>query len=84
MTLPISNASGERSFSALKRLKNYVRNKISENMLNYLSTIYIENELLNSLNCELIIEKFAKKKCRKKTHNYNVSNYYYIIYIIVL
>lgn len=30
LTIPICNASGERSFSVLKRVKNYLRNSLSQ------------------------------------------------------
>ena len=37
VTLPVTNATGERSFSALKYLKNYLRSKMSEERLNGLA-----------------------------------------------
>jgi hypothetical protein len=37
VTLPVSNATGERSFSTLRRLKTYLRNSTSQNRLNGLA-----------------------------------------------
>lgn len=66
-TIPISNASGERSFSVLKRVKNYLRNSLSQAHLTQLSILTIENELTGSLDYDniIIITKFAKTKARK-------------------
>ena len=50
LTIPASNAFGERSFSVLKRVKTYLRNSMSNDKLKNLSLLYIENDILNSIN----------------------------------
>nr|XP_016850957.1 PREDICTED: zinc finger MYM-type protein 1-like [Anolis carolinensis] len=42
LTLPISVASGERSFSKLKLIKNYLRSTVSQERLSGLATLAIE------------------------------------------
>ena len=49
MSLPATSASVERSFSALKRIKNLARNTTCQPRLNNVSTISIEKELVKSL-----------------------------------
>ena len=49
LTLPISVASGERSFSKLKLIKNYLRSTMSQDRLIDLSIISIENNIMNSI-----------------------------------
>lgn len=66
LTAPVSVASGERSFSKLKLIKNYLRNSMSQNRLNGLAIISIENEVANSIGYDDIIEEFATSKARKK------------------
>ncbi|CAI6368814.1 unnamed protein product [Macrosiphum euphorbiae] len=66
LTIPITSASAERSFSKLKIIKNYPRNTISQKRLTELATIAIENETANTLNFMDVIELFASKKSRKK------------------
>ncbi|XP_049293555.1 zinc finger MYM-type protein 1-like [Anopheles funestus] len=66
LTIPISNASGERSFSVLKRVKNYLRNSMGESKLNSLAMLYIEQDLMDELDTEKIMEEFARKKSRRK------------------
>lgn len=66
LTLPVSNASGERSFSVLKRVKNYLRNSMLQDKTSSLSMIFIESEVVNTLDYEEIIDLFAKQKARRK------------------
>lgn len=66
LTLPVSNASGERSFSALKRVKNYLRSTLSQVRLNNLAILYIECNSLSSVNYDEVIDNFAAAKARQK------------------
>lgn len=63
----VTNCSGERSFSALKRVKNYLRSNLSHSKLSNLAIMAIESNLLNELDFMEIIEIFAANKSRKKT-----------------
>jgi len=65
LTLPICNASGERTFSVLKRVKNYLRNSLSQSHLTSLSMMFIENDVVQKLDYELLIDNFSKQKSRK-------------------
>lgn len=65
LTLPVSVASGERSFSKLKIIKNYLRSATSQERLSGLATLAIENDILNSLDTDTILRDFAKIKARK-------------------
>ncbi len=49
LTIPATTVSVERSFSALKRLKTYSRNRTGQGRLSSLSTIAIEKERLLKL-----------------------------------
>ncbi|KAK7909674.1 hypothetical protein WMY93_014358 [Mugilogobius chulae] len=70
LTIPATTASVERSFSALKRLKTYSRNKTDQGRLSSLATISIERERLVKLqrNKEAFYDKvtdlFAQKERR--------------------
>lgn len=65
LTSPVSVATGERSFSKLKIIKNYLRNSMSQERLNGLAIISIEHEIAGSIQYEDIIEEFAPSKARK-------------------
>lgn len=58
VTLPVSTASSERSFSTLKRLKSYLRNSTSENRLTGLALMSIHRSI--TIDTEEVINNFAK------------------------
>lgn len=67
LCIPATNCAGERSFSCLRRVKNYLRTSTSDRRLNSLSLLCIEANTTKSLSYEDIINEFAIKKSRKKT-----------------
>lgn len=65
LTLPVTVASGERSFSKLKLIKNFLRSTMSQERLTNLATISIEHEICQNLDISNIIDDFASKKARR-------------------
>lgn len=61
LTISVTVASVERSFSQLKLLKTYMRSTMLQDRLNGLAMIAIENELLESVEFEDLIDDFASK-----------------------
>jgi hypothetical protein len=61
----IANRSGERSFSALKKVKNFLRSTIGQQRNDSFSPLAVESELMNSINYDDIIDRFAKSKARR-------------------
>ena len=61
----ISNCSGERSFSALKRVKNHLRSSMGQKRFNSLALLCIENDILQKIDTDDIIKSFALSKSRK-------------------
>ena len=62
-----SNSCGERSFSVLNRLKDYLRSTMGEERLSTLAAFISNFELMSALDFEAIIDEFASLKARKKT-----------------
>lgn len=65
LTIPITSASAERSFSKLKLIKSYLRNFMSQQRLTGLATLSIEKDISEKSNYESIIQNFATEKSRK-------------------
>lgn len=65
LSLMITNCSGERSFSTLKRVKNELRNTMGQDRLNSLTLMNIESGLLREIDLNNVISKFANTKSRK-------------------
>ncbi|KYN30170.1 hypothetical protein ALC57_00366 [Trachymyrmex cornetzi] len=66
LSLMVTNCSGERLFSGLKRLKNELRTTMLQEKLSDLAILCIEAEKLRTLSFDNIIDDFAKLKSRKK------------------
>lgn len=65
LTLPVTAATGERSFSKLKIIKNYLRSQMSQDRLVGLAMISIEKELAYNMDMEEVVSDFANAKARK-------------------
>jgi len=57
ITLPVTTATSERSFSTLKRLKTYLRNTTGQSRLNGLALMNIHRDIPLSIN--QIIDEFS-------------------------
>lgn len=62
----ITNCMGERSFSKLNLIKEELRSTMSQKLLNSLSLMSIEHEILSGLDYENVIENFGNEKAWKK------------------
>jgi len=65
LILPVSTASVERAFSAVKIIKTKLRNKINNVWLNDLMICNTEREIFKSLDDVGIIRTFTGKRSRK-------------------
>lgn len=64
LTLPVSVASAERSFSKLKLIKNYLRSTMSQHRLSSLAILAIERVRAKIIDINYVIDQFAKAKAR--------------------
>ncbi|XP_054276742.1 52 kDa repressor of the inhibitor of the protein kinase-like [Macrosteles quadrilineatus] len=65
LTMPVSVASCERSFSKLKIIKNYLRSSMCETRLTNLAILSIEYDRASKIDFNEVINKFALVKARK-------------------
>ena len=65
LSIYVTVASSERCFSKLKLLKTYLCSTITQERLNVLVTIAVENDILEEINYEDIIEDFISKNTRR-------------------
>ena len=59
LTIPVTVATAERSFSKLKLIKTYLRSKMHQERLYHLSIISIENAEAVALDKKCLVQKFA-------------------------
>ena len=67
LTVPVTVASAERSFSKLKLLKNYLRSTMSQERLNGLAMCCIEKNILDDIDLDVIINDFASRSARRSS-----------------
>ncbi|XP_039142002.1 LOW QUALITY PROTEIN: zinc finger MYM-type protein 1-like [Dioscorea cayenensis subsp. rotundata] len=63
--LPVATASVERTFSAMKIVKNRLRNRMGDNLMNDCLVTYIERDIFNNIDNETIIQRFQNMKSRR-------------------
>lgn len=61
LSMPISAASAERSFSNLRRLKAWLRTTMTQKRLTHLALLTIHKDLLEKLDMNAIISNFIQK-----------------------
>lgn len=66
LTIPVTVASAERSFSKLKLLKNYLRSTMSQERLNGLAMCTIEKDILDDINLDTVLEDFASRNAHRR------------------
>ena len=67
LTIPVSNASCERSFSSLNRIKTNIRNSMSQSRTSDLAVISINRDLSNQLKLSplSVVDEMAKAADRR-------------------
>ncbi len=60
LTLPCSSAEAERSFSAMRRLKTYLRGTMSQDRLNNLAILHVHRDLVQAVDMRLVANDFVK------------------------
>lgn len=66
LVMPATNAISERSFSALKRVKTYLRSTIKDNRLNHLRFLHVHKDKRDALDFILIANAFVRESNNRK------------------
>ena len=62
LVMPASNATSERSFSALRRIKSYLRSTMTQQRLNSLMILHVHKDKTDSLNLDHVANEFVDRK----------------------
>uniref|UniRef100_A0A1X7UJM6 HAT C-terminal dimerisation domain-containing protein n=1 Tax=Amphimedon queenslandica TaxID=400682 RepID=A0A1X7UJM6_AMPQE len=68
VVVPATNASSERSFNALKRIKSFLRSTMTQSRLNHLMTIHVHKETLDQLLLKNVAQEFIDGNESHLTH----------------
>ena len=66
LTLPVATATIERNFSAMKYIKNELRNRMGDQWMNDCLIVYIEKDVACSIVNETIMQRFQNIKTRRR------------------
>lgn len=66
-TAPAAAATAERSFSALRRIKTYLRSTMSQKRLTHVMLLHVHKEITASLDLNVIMKEFVARSERRKT-----------------
>ena len=66
LTLPVATATVERNFSAMKYIKNELRNRMGDRWMNDCLIVYIEKDVACSIDNETIMQRFQNMKTRRR------------------
>ena len=66
LTLPVSTATTERAFSAMKLLKTRLRDRMEDEFLVDNMIVYIEKEIAGNFTIEMIMDEFYSMKNRRQ------------------
>ena len=64
LTLLVATVTVERSFSAMKFIKNKLHNRMGDQWMNDCLIVYIEKDVVCSIDNETIIQRFQNMKTR--------------------
>ena len=62
LVIPATNASSERTFSALRRIKTYLRTTMTQARLNHLMMLHIHCEETDSQDLKAVAKEFIQRK----------------------
>lgn len=65
LTLPVTTASVERAFSAMKIVKNRLRNRMGDQFLNDCLITFIEKDVFDEVANEAVLQRFQNMKKRR-------------------
>jgi len=69
LTIPVTSATCERSFSVMKLIKTYLRKRTEDERLSDLATLFVYKQRARSLDRDKIIDTFATRMNRRVQFN---------------
>ena len=68
LTIPVTSATAERAFSALRRLKNFLRSTMTQPRLNHVMLLHIHKERTDNIDLTMIAKEFVSVNERRHTY----------------
>lgn len=68
LVIPSSTATGERSFSLLRRVKSYLRSTMTQQRLNHLCILHAYKDMVNEIDIDRLMDEFINRNERRVLH----------------
>ena len=66
LTIPVTSAIAERTFSSMRRLKNYLRSSMTQKLVNNLMLLHVHKDKTDEIDLHIIAEQFVDVNERKR------------------
>ena len=66
LVIPATNATSERTISALRRVKTYLRNTMTQTRMNSLLSLHVHKERTDALDLKAIANEFTARNERRR------------------
>ena len=83
LTIPVTIASVERTFSKLKLIKSYLRLTVSQEKLSGLAILSTEKNMLEKIDYKSLINNFASKRAKNEILVKKIININLILYLMI-
>lgn len=67
LTIPASAATAERSFSALRRSKTYLRSTMTQKRLTHMMILHVHKSMTAKIDLKLIAKEFVSRTSQRKS-----------------
>ena len=85
LIVPMTSASAERTFSTLRRLKNYLRSNMSQECLNHVIILHTHKNCTDQVNLEEIAEEFVTfNDCRLQYFGHFLISYDQNVHVLLI
>ena len=68
LTIPVTTSTVEQSFSALRRIKTYLRTSMSQAQLNHCILLHVLRDKVDKLDDKYIAKEFTERNERRKNY----------------
>ena len=68
LTIPVTTATAERSFSTLRRIKTYLRSTMTQQRLNNVMLLHVHKDLCDDIDILKIGQSFVSANSRRQSY----------------
>ena len=68
LTIPVTSATSDRTFSSHRHIFNYLRSTITEKRLNHCVLFHVHKEITDLLDLKLVAEEFVSRQSERRKY----------------